>query len=44
MVSKDGTKVYVNNNMDNSVSIIDLATQKVTATVPEGKGPDGTSY
>ena len=43
-ISKHGTKVYVTDNMENTVSVKDVATQKVTATVPEGKGPDGTSY
>jgi len=35
-VSPDGTRVYVTNNKDNSVSVIDTATNLVTATIPVG--------
>ena len=38
-VTPDGTKVYVVNSGSNSVSIINAATNKVTATVNVGESP-----
>jgi YVTN family beta-propeller protein len=38
-ITQDGTKVYVVNSGSNSVSIIDAATSKVTATVNVGESP-----
>jgi YVTN family beta-propeller protein len=42
-VSQDGKKVYVTNVYSNTVSIIDTATNKVTATVPVGTWPWGVA-
>ncbi|MCG2461171.1 hypothetical protein K8352_10465 [Flavobacteriaceae bacterium F89] len=44
VVDKDGLRVYVTNTMDNTVSVIDVATQKAIYTVPVGKEPNGISY
>jgi YVTN family beta-propeller protein len=38
-VTPDGSKVYVVNTRDNTVSVIATATNKVTATIPVGNGP-----
>lgn len=38
-VSPDGAYLYVANNLDHSVSKIDLGTQKIVQTVPVGKNP-----
>jgi YVTN family beta-propeller protein len=38
-----GTKVYVTNWDSNSVSVIDTVTNKVIATEPVGKGPNGVA-
>jgi YVTN family beta-propeller protein len=38
-VSRDGKTLYVANNLGESMSIIDLATKKVTATIPVGHNP-----
>ena len=42
-VSPDGTKVYVANEYGNTVSVIDTATNTVTATVNVGSGPFGVA-
>ena len=34
---------YITNNSDNSVSVIDTATNTVTATIPVGDGPFGVA-
>lgn len=39
-VNPAGTKVYVTNRNDNTVSVIDTATNAVTTTVNVGKRPD----
>jgi YVTN family beta-propeller protein len=38
-VTPDGKKVYVTNNMDSTVSVIDTATDTVTAIVNVGNSP-----
>ncbi|MED1204388.1 bifunctional YncE family protein/alkaline phosphatase family protein [Heyndrickxia acidicola] len=38
-VSPDGTSLYVANNLDNSVSKVDIATGKIAQTVSVGKNP-----
>ena len=38
-ISADGTQVYVVNRGSNNVSVIDIASQTVVATVPTGSGP-----
>lgn len=37
VVSNDGQKVYITNSVDNTVSVIDVTTQKVIRTIPVGK-------
>jgi YVTN family beta-propeller protein len=39
----DGSKVYVTNHFDNTVSVIATATSTVTATIPVGSGPSGVA-
>lgn len=39
VVSPDGTKLYVCNQFDNSVSVIDLVTGNTTATIPVDREP-----
>jgi YVTN family beta-propeller protein len=39
----DRSKVYVTNQGDNTVSVIDTATNTVTATIPVGSGPSGVA-
>jgi YVTN family beta-propeller protein len=42
-VTPDGSKVYVANLSDNTVSVISTATNQVTATVPVGTSPVGAA-
>ena len=35
--------VYVTNNYDDTVSVINVATRTVTATIPVGTNPDGVA-
>ena len=42
-VTPDGSKVYVA-NLNNSVSVIDTATNAVSATIPVGNGPVGVAF
>ena len=42
-MSPDGSKVYVTNNLSNTVSVINTATNTVTATIPVGANPFGVS-
>ena len=44
IISKDGQTAYVTNRQDNTVSVIDVATQKETGKYPVGKSPNGLSY
>lgn len=37
-------RVYVSNLLDNSVSVVDTKTGKLTSTIAVGKGPNGVSY
>ncbi|MFF3684430.1 beta-propeller fold lactonase family protein, partial [Streptomyces sp. NPDC002187] len=39
----DGTRVYVANGNDATVSVIDTATNTVTTTIPVGSGPTGVA-
>jgi YVTN family beta-propeller protein len=38
-ISSDGRTVYVTDEGSNDVSVVDLASQKVTATIPVGNAP-----
>jgi YVTN family beta-propeller protein len=35
----DGSRAYVTNESDNTVSVVDIAQRKVVATIPVGNGP-----
>ena len=39
MVLPDGSAVYVANDRDGTVSVIDTGSNTVTATIPVGEGP-----
>jgi len=38
-VNSDGSRAYVTNESDNSVSVVDLAQRRVVATIAVGNGP-----
>ena len=40
----DGSTVYVTNTHEDTVSVIDAKTQKVTATIRVGGTPEGIAY
>ena len=42
--STDNKTLYVTNTQDDTVSIIDLASQKTLATIEVGMTPEGISY
>ncbi|MBK0402403.1 hypothetical protein I5M27_05365 [Adhaeribacter sp. BT258] len=44
VVSKSGKTAYSTNTNDGSVSVIDVASEKVTATIPVGITPNGISF
>ena len=44
VVSKDGKTAYSTNTNDATVSVIDVATEKVVATIPVGFSPNGISF
>ena len=44
IASFDGTFIYVVNYGDNSVSVIETASNRVIATVPVGRGPHIIAY
>ena len=37
-------KLYITNTNDNNVTVIDIAGQKVVATIPVGQSPNGLTY
>jgi len=39
--SGDGKTAYITNQMANSVSVIDVASRKVSKTIPVGQKPNG---
>ncbi|MEP7174269.1 MAG: DUF305 domain-containing protein, partial [Aestuariivirga sp.] len=43
-ISKDGQFAYITNIKDNSVSVIDTASQTVVRTIPVGEGPNGIAF
>jgi YVTN family beta-propeller protein len=43
-VNQDGTKVCVTNEVSDTVSVIDTATNTVTDTVKVGRGPVGVAF
>ncbi len=42
-VNPDRTKIYVTNQNDNTISVMDAGTNTVTATVKVGEGPFGVA-
>lgn len=44
VIDDAGEKAYVTNSGEGTISVIDLQTQEVSATVPVGKGPNGISW
>ncbi|MEW5847943.1 MAG: YncE family protein [Myxococcota bacterium] len=44
VVSDDGTKAYVTNIHDNSVSVVDTQSRSVVRTIPVGEEPNGVSH
>jgi YVTN family beta-propeller protein len=42
-LTPDGKKAYIANGQSNDVSVIDLQTQKVIASIPVGKMPWGVA-
>ena len=43
-MSPDGTKAVVPNNDDQTVTVIDVKTHKVTTTFPGGEGMTGVNF
>lgn len=44
VVDSTGTRAWVTNSFDSTVSVVDLGSKSVQATVPVGNGPNGISY
>ncbi len=44
LVHPDGTRAYVANTLADMVTVIDLATLKITARLPTGREPDGLGW
>ena len=44
VVSDDATRAFIANTVDNSVSVIDTATQRVVGTIPVGEGSGGITF
>ncbi|BBZ63529.1 YVTN family beta-propeller repeat protein [Mycolicibacterium monacense] len=44
VIDSSGRRAWVTNSYDDSVSVIDLAGERVSTTIPVGKGPNGISY
>jgi YVTN family beta-propeller protein len=44
VVSKSGKTAYATNSNDGTVSVIDVSSEKVTATIPVGITPNGISF
>ena len=44
VIDPTGTHAWVTNSYDDTVSVIDIPTQSVMATIPVGMGPNGISY
>jgi YVTN family beta-propeller protein len=40
-LSRDGTRLYTCNGLDNTVSVVDTTSQKVVTTIPVGQRPWG---
>jgi YVTN family beta-propeller protein len=43
-LSSDGKTAYTANGPSNEVAVIDLASRRVTATIPVGQGPWGAAF
>jgi YVTN family beta-propeller protein len=44
VVSDDGTRAFVTNIVENTVSVVDTAARTVVATVPTGEAPNGIAH
>ncbi|HSA39111.1 MAG TPA: hypothetical protein P5061_00545, partial [Mycobacterium sp.] len=44
VIDPTGALAWVTNRYDDSVSVIDVASRGVSATIPVGTGPNGISY
>jgi YVTN family beta-propeller protein len=44
VVSRDGSRIYVTNITDNTLSIVDADARREIATVPVGNDPNGVAY
>ncbi len=44
VVNNDGSKAYITNKNDNTVSVINISTNSVEKTIPVGEQPNGVSY
>ncbi|MCC6752906.1 MAG: hypothetical protein IT266_02860 [Saprospiraceae bacterium] len=44
VVSQDGKRAYVTNSGENTLTIVDVATQKPVKTLPVGESPNGVSF
>jgi YVTN family beta-propeller protein len=44
VVSDDGKRAFIANIVDDTVSVIDTATRKVTNNIKVGKGPNGITF
>lgn len=44
VIDSNGRRAWVINSYDDSVSVIDLAGDRLSTTIPVGKGPNGISY
>jgi YVTN family beta-propeller protein len=43
VIDREGRRAYVTNTYADTVSVLDIATRKVVATIRVGKGPNGIS-
>mgnify|MGYP001565461065 FL=1 len=44
VVSKDGTRAYITNSLDHTVSVINTIDYSIVCTIPVGAKPNGISY
>ena len=44
MISDDGKRAFIANIVDDTVSVIDTATQKVIKNIKVGEGPNGITF
>ena len=44
VISDDGKRAFITNTVDDTVSVIDTASQKAIKTIKVGKGPNGITF